>query len=161
MGGSFSFCSFSGSSITSSSGRVVAAVGRRRAVCDGRCQWRRAATAFARDCRGGAACGQRVCAAVADPPTVLQVLATCPTTTTTCSTTWPTRLGALAPSPLGAGLAAYRLTAWSADGRAPWRGGSAFGLALSRRPPGARRVRTRLLRTSRSHESLPLPHGAP
>ena len=35
-----------------------------------------------------------------------------------------------------------------------WRGGSAFGLALSRRPPGAR---TRLLRTSRSHESLPLP----
>ena len=37
----------------------------------------------------------------------------------------------------------------------PLAGWSAFGLALSRHPPGAR---TRLLRTSRSRESLPLPH---
>ena len=37
----------------------------------------------------------------------------------------------------------------------PLAGWSAFGLALSRRPPGAR---TRLLRTSRSREPPPLPH---
>eukprot|EP00966_Prymnesium_polylepis_P152789 3529231-Prymnesium_polylepis.1 len=74
-----------------------------------------APTGFARE--QARRCEQRV-RRCRDPPSSASFGDVGPTrpTTTTCSTTWSMRLGTLGPS-----RAAYRLTAWSADDRVPWR----------------------------------------